>query len=149
MGKRSAPRPLRDHPLLHQAGVLAWRPGPARNLEVLLIRRRHKRRWGIPKGIIESGQTAADAARQEAHEEAGINGRLSREPIGEFDYEKWGRICRVQVFLMEVTREHEHYDDEGVRERRWFPLSQAVQRKTRKGIRPLLLKLVARAEPAR
>jgi len=65
----------------HSAGVLLYRVGPP--LEVLLVKPggpywRHKSTgaWMIPKGTIEPGESALDAARREFSEETGmtING---------------------------------------------------------------------------
>lgn len=111
------------------------------SLMVMLIRRRHKRRWGIPKGIIAPGQTARQTALEEALEEAGVEGELSRQVVGEYEYPKWNRTCHVQVFLLHVTREMDRYKEESFRERQWFTLKNALDRKTRKGIRPLLVEL--------
>jgi 8-oxo-dGTP pyrophosphatase MutT (NUDIX family) len=124
--------------VLAQAGAIPYRFGPGGTLQVLLIRRRHKRRWGIPKGIVEPHQTVREAALQETIEEAGIAGELSDQPIGEFEYTKWGWLCRVAVFLLNVTREHEHYEEQAFRERRWFDLADALGCRTRQGIQPLL-----------
>lgn len=129
--------------VLSQAAALPWYRDSEGKVWVLLIRRCHKRRWGIPKGIIEPGQTDRQAAIQEAREEAGVRGDLSSEPIGEFEYEKWGCTCRVGVFVLHVTREDEHYEEESFRERRWFRLTEAQRRKCRKGIRPLLSRLAS------
>ena len=50
---------------------------------VLLITSRRRKRWGVPKGLIEEWQTPRDAALEEAYEEAGVRGDL----VGE---SRWG-----------------------------------------------------------
>lgn len=49
--------------------------------EVLLVKRRrspHAGMWCLPMGFAELGETIADAARRELHEEAGVVGRVVR-----------------------------------------------------------------------
>ena len=60
-------------------------------------------RWGIPKGMIDAGDTPVQTALKEAHEEAGLHGRVLGDPVGRYLYPKWGRTFTVDVFLMEVT----------------------------------------------
>jgi 8-oxo-dGTP pyrophosphatase MutT (NUDIX family) len=99
---------------IRQAGVLALRRG-----RVCLITSRNGRRWVIPKGWIEPGQTAGESALQEAWEEAGLLGALEREPIGSYLYEKEGQSYRVTVFLMKVTTVAQDWPERSFRERSW------------------------------
>lgn len=71
-------------PSPHSAGVLLYRRTSG-SLEVLLVhpggpfwRNRQAGAWQLPKGGIEPGETAAEAARRETEEELGI--RLAGEP---------------------------------------------------------------------
>lgn len=107
-----------------QSAVIPWRR-QHRGIEVLLVTTARRRRWIIPKGVIEPGMGARASARKEALEEAGIDGIVSDERIGEYQYRKWNGTCRVQVFGMQVTEVYEHWDEELVRRRRWVPLRQA------------------------
>ena len=43
-----------------QAGAIPFRQGRGGRLEILLIRRVNKRKWGIPKGMVEHGQSPPD-----------------------------------------------------------------------------------------
>lgn len=96
-------------------------------LQVLMIRRRDGRKWGIPKGLVDPGFTHAEAAAAEAREEAGVEGRVSDEPLGSFTYDKFGGTCLVRVFAMRVTRVMPHWDEEDVRERQWFDIDAAAR----------------------
>ena len=59
-----------------QAAVVAYRRvGDA--VEVCLIRRLTTTVWGIPKGLVDPGDTLEETALNEAWEEAGLKGRLS------------------------------------------------------------------------
>ena len=68
---------------IRQAAALPLRRG-----RVCLITSRNGKRWVIPKGWIEPGQTAGETALQEAWEEAGLAGAIEGEPIGSYLYEK-------------------------------------------------------------
>jgi phosphohistidine phosphatase len=83
-------------------------------------------RWGVPKGIIDPGETAAETAVKEALEEAGVQGRIIGEPVGTYQYSKWGAVLVVQVFLLEVEREDAEWAEKSLRDRRWVPADQAV-----------------------
>src|SRR5215204_3945299 len=92
---------------------------PLRNGRVCLVTSSNGKRWVIPKGLIEPGQTAGETALQEAWEEAGIVGVLSAEPIGSYIYEKWCGTCFVTVFMMNVTEVLQDWPEREQRQRSW------------------------------
>src|SRR5262245_21905906 len=100
---------------IRQAAALAIRRG-----RVCLITYRNGKRWVIPKGWIEPGQTAGETALQEAYEEAGLVGALEREPIGTYLYEKEGHTFHVTVFVMKVTSVAQDWPERTFRERTWL-----------------------------
>jgi predicted NUDIX family NTP pyrophosphohydrolase len=80
------------------AGILLFR-GSGRALEVLLVHPggpfwAKKDLWGIPKGLIHSGEEPLDAARREFEEETGfaVDGKFL--PLGEVQ-QKSGKIVRA------------------------------------------------------
>jgi len=93
--------------------------------KVCLIRRKGADNWGIPKGFIDRGWSAEEAALTEADEEAGLSGRILGDVVGRYSYTKRGNAHSVAVFLMEVLEEGESWQEMGFRERRWFTLKQA------------------------
>src|SRR5215470_3644504 len=93
------PRMEQGKQFLRQAGALPIKAG-----KVCLITSSNGKRWLIPKGIIEPGQTAGETALQEAWEEAGLVGVLQPQPVGSYLYEKYGGTCHVTVFVMQVTQ---------------------------------------------
>ena len=109
-----------------QAGAIPFRQGRGGRLEILLIRRVNKKKWGIPKGMVERGQSPPEAAEAESIEEAGASGELSPESIGAFTYTKEGAQFLVHVYLLQVRESHEVFPEHRVRERAWFPLERAV-----------------------
>ena len=129
-----------------QAAAIPFRTDPqSGRVQVLMIRRRDGRKWGIPKGLVDPGLTHAEAAAVEAREEAGLEGRLSDQPLGTFTYEKFGGTCLVQVFVMRVTRELQRWDEERLRERRWFDIDEAAAIAGRRAVGELIERLAAGA----
>ena len=124
-----------------QAGVIPYRYDSGGRLEILLIRRLDKERWGIPKGMIDPGATPEQTARAEAIEEAGVSGVLSEKPVGFFSFNKWEGIVHVTVFLMRVTEVQAEYPEVYRREREWLPFNTAVETAGRRGLRELLLEV--------
>lgn len=124
-----------------QAGVIPFRVDTEGRIEVLLIRRLDKEKWGIPKGMIDPGGTAEQTARSEAAEEAGISGILSEKPAGFYSFRKWEGIVHLAVYLMRVTKVQAEYPEQYRREREWFALNTAVETAGRKPLRELLLNL--------
>jgi phosphohistidine phosphatase len=109
------------------------------NLEVLLITSRRRKRWVIPKGVVEPDLTAAESAAKEALEEAGIEGDLQPEPLGTYRYEKWGGICSVTVFAMAVTSTYETWP-ESYRSRLWLDPAQAAARVDEPDLKAMILR---------
>jgi 8-oxo-dGTP pyrophosphatase MutT (NUDIX family) len=111
---------------------------PVRAGEVCLVTSSNGKRWVIPKGLIDPGHTAAEGALQEAWEEAGLVGVLSREPVGSYLYEKWGGTCHVTVFLMQVTEVADNWPERDMRQRCWVSVAEALQRLDDRGLREVV-----------
>ena len=119
-----------------QSGVIPFRIVNA-EIEILLITTR-SRKWTIPKGIIEDGMSATEAAIQEAYEEAGIQGKLHEISVGRYQYHKWGGTCEVEVFLMAVTQMLDHCPEDYFREREWRTIDDARAIVKHEGLRGIL-----------
>jgi 8-oxo-dGTP pyrophosphatase MutT (NUDIX family) len=120
-----------------QAAALAFRR-TARGLQMCLIRNRNSSNWGVPKGMIEPGDTVEGTALNETWEEAGLTGRILGGPIGTYEYEKWDTRLSVAVFLLEVFEEHDTWPEDGLRERNWVSWSEAASLLAKHPVRPLL-----------
>jgi 8-oxo-dGTP pyrophosphatase MutT (NUDIX family) len=106
--------------------------------KVCLVTSSSGRRWVIPKGVIDPGQTAGETALNETWEEAGLAGVLHTEPLGSYLYEKYGGMCHVTVFLMQVTEEADEWPERTTRQRIWLTLEEAAERIRDAGLRDIL-----------
>lgn len=111
-------------------------------LSVLLITSRNKKRWIIPKGIIEENLSAKQSAVKEALEEAGVEGKIYKESIGKYDYKKWGGVCHVEVFLLLVEKEYDIWDEMDIRQRKWFTARKAAKKVKEEKLSMLINKLI-------
>jgi phosphohistidine phosphatase len=112
-------------PVFSQAGAIPYRIR-GDFLQVLLISTSSGKNLTIPKGLIDPGLTATETVVNEAWEEAGIKGRLMTPPAGAYQYEKWGGICRIDVYLLAVSRELDTWPEKLVRKRIWTDFRRAA-----------------------
>lgn len=131
----------------YQAGVIAYRVAGGR-MKILLITSRDTKRWIIPKGNIEPGKTAVEAAKMEAYEEAGLRGEVTSDlPLGFYMYFKRKNDgtqvpVSVEVYLLRVDKELKKWPEKGQRKLRWYPLAEAVQKIEEPAVVPLLTRLM-------
>jgi len=64
---------------------------------ILLIRREDNGLWAMPGGLVEVGETLADAAERELWEEAGIRGQAVRL-LGVWDSRMVGSLVKAHLF---------------------------------------------------
>jgi 8-oxo-dGTP pyrophosphatase MutT (NUDIX family) len=124
----------------NQSAVIPYRIVHAET-EILLITSRRRKRWIIPKGVIDPGTSAGESAAKEAYEEAGIRGRLSDAAVGEYRYEKWGGICTVKVFLLEVQSVLDTWPEASTRQRQWLTATDAARLVKEPELQSLILKV--------
>ena len=109
-----------------QSAVLPFRR-TASGIEILVITSRRRKRWILPKGIIEPGMSSHDSAVKEAFEEAGVCGRVGAQPLGSYSQEKWHGTCHIEVFPFEVTDILDTWPESMFRERRWVTPDEACE----------------------
>ena len=114
-----------------QLGALCHRMSESGALEVLLITTRQSRRWTIPKGWAMPGKSDHFAAKQEALEEAGVVGKVSKKAFGHFTYLKFladGQQvpCVVNVHLLRVERSLAKFKEYGQRDIVWCSCFEAA-----------------------
>lgn len=97
---------------------------------VLMVTSRGRGRWVLPKGGIEEGQTAKQAALVEAYEEAGIRGEIAGSKIGTYSYSKVDQpkdnAYRVRVYPMAVSQIADDWPEKNERDRTWMDFPSAA-----------------------
>jgi phosphohistidine phosphatase len=108
-----------------QAAVIPYRIRKER-IEVALVTRSRGKGWIVPKGSVDEGERPRDAAIREAEEEAGLRGVVTRKPLGRYLHVNGDGRCRVDVYLMRVTKVRQRWLEDEVRERRWMQVPDAA-----------------------
>jgi 8-oxo-dGTP pyrophosphatase MutT (NUDIX family) len=123
-----------------------------RNGEVIVIvptRRdaRGHRVLGLPKGHIDPGENAEQAAKREVREEAGVEAELI-EHLGDvrYWYQRDGRriLKRVVFYLFEYCSGDPTDHDDEIEEARWMPLAEAAKALTYGGEREMVALALSR-----
>ena len=123
----------------HQSAVIPYLEKNGM-IQIMLITTRKKKKWTLPKGIVEPGLTPEESALQEAYEECGVEGEIEKKVFDTFHYEKWGGTCHVQVFLMKITYLHDQWPENAFRTRKAFSIDEAIRSIGRKEMQPVLKK---------
>lgn len=85
-----------------------------------------------------------EAAAVEAWEEAGVQGKVKKKPVGRYTYLKLlddGDVapCVVDVFQLEVTEKHEQFKERGERRVQWVTPDEAARRVREIELKSLLI----------
>jgi len=134
---------MRDRPAYYytQSSVIPYRLGED-GVQIIIVRSSQDKHWVVPKGIADPGLSLQESAAKEAWEEAGVEGRVHEKPIGSYDYPKWGAICTVSVYPMEVSRQLPQEEwEERHRGREWVAAPVAAEMLRQAELAPLVLEL--------
>ena len=121
-------------PTLEQvsAGGVAFRDD-GNGLEVAVVAVRPSRRWQLPKGLIDAGETEEQAALREVREEAGIDcALLEKIETNEYWYQATVKGERVRFhkfvhfFLLKYLAGDVADHDREIDEARFVPIDEAV-----------------------
>lgn len=123
--------------LIQQSGAIVVRLDKDEPRVLLVTAKRNPKRWIFPKGHIEKGETAEEAALREALEEAGVSAKCVGT-AGSLEYRFLGAGFRVEYFLAVLKREAG--PPEKGRIRAWCSLDEALERLRFKNTRKLLRK---------
>lgn len=110
------------------AGGIVLRSGETPLIAVVRLRKRNE--WVLPKGKLDDGETARDAAVREVVEETGHEVSV-HEFLGTLVYESGGRSKAVHYWRMETRGEQVHELMDDVKAVEWLPLEAAVDRLSR------------------
>lgn len=135
-----------EQPIIEiSAGGVVYRGEPGRR-QVLLIQDRH-RRWCLPKGGVEAGETIEEAALREIEEETGIIGRIEA-PLGESRYtyrDHRGTINKtVYYYLVAAVDGKIRPQRSELLDARWFSTARALQQFGYANTRHILLEALTR-----
>jgi 8-oxo-dGTP diphosphatase len=97
---------------------------------IAVVRLRKRNEWVLPKGKLDDGETARDAAEREVLEETGHDVAV-HEFLGTLVYESGGRSKVVHYWRMEAEDEPSHELMDDVKAVDWLPLEAAVERLSR------------------
>jgi 8-oxo-dGTP pyrophosphatase MutT (NUDIX family) len=112
--------------VIEAAGGVVWRRGSGGRLEVLLVHRPRYDDWSFPKGKLDPGEAAEDAAIREVEEEAALRCDLG-VALGEVRYvDRHGRDKRVRYWAMRTAAGAAPFvANEEVDELRWLEPDEA------------------------
>ncbi|MCR9236005.1 MAG: NUDIX hydrolase [Alphaproteobacteria bacterium] len=129
-----------------QMAALPLRQSESGDWRILMITSRDTGRWVLPKGWPMKGKNLRQAAEQEALEEAGVIGQISKNPIGVYHYLK--RIedgadipCEVVLYPMRVTKLLRRWPERNERKRKWFSAKGAAKRVMEEDLKDLLVSI--------
>lgn len=137
--------PPAAHNIIPQVCVVPVR-GLGGKVEVCLVTSLKKQRWILPKGAIDPGETHGETAAKEAHEEAGLRGRVIEPALGTYTDIKRGSSLEVAGVIMEVTACDDHWPEAAVRTRQWLTPDRAVRQLSKPQHKRLLRQALQRLE---
>ncbi len=114
-------------PVLAAGGIVLRQ---AETPEIAVVRLRKRNEWVLPKGKLDDGETARDAAEREVLEETGHEVSV-HEFLGTLVYESGGRCKVVHYWRMETSGEQAYELMDDVRAVDFLPLEAAVERLSR------------------
>jgi 8-oxo-dGTP diphosphatase len=121
-------------------GVVFRRSGESIEVLIILDAIAH-RKWALPKGLVNKGESPEQTALREVQEETGVRGRIVA-PLGEEKYVYTARGVRVfktvYYYLLEYESGSEQDHDHEVQEARWMPIPEAIALVAYKGAKDVL-----------
>jgi len=113
------------------AGGVVYREAEDGQFEVALVGRLRPKRWALPKGTPEVGETLEGTALREVGEETGLLVRIE-QPLDRIQYRfVWGGVRHfktVHFYLMEMVGGDTANHDGEYDVVEWFPIGEALRR---------------------
>lgn len=125
------------------AGGIVFRHSKTGDIEILLIQD-SKNRWTIPKGHIEEGESAQQAAKREIAEEAGLEDTDVLGWLGKiyFRYRREDKLVLItqQIYLIRAKGDTNAIQkEEWMKGIKWFPFDEAYDKIEYEDIGKLML----------
>lgn len=118
-------------------------------VSVLVCKDAGYKKWVLPKGLIDKGESSEETAVREVREEVGVQARII-ESLGEEKYIYMSRGVRVfkvvHYFLMEYQSGSETDHDHEMDEVKWVSLDDAIGLMGYKGAKDVLSRAKSRLE---
>ncbi|HEX6045038.1 MAG TPA: NUDIX domain-containing protein [Pyrinomonadaceae bacterium] len=120
-----------------QAGAIAFKIADDGTIRILIVRaKKTPDDWIFPKGHIEDGETAEDAARRELEEEAGVSGE-SLGLVGSLDFQSGKEMVTCEYYLVRFDRDVPRKEKRDIR---WSEYDEALTLLTHRDAAELLKK---------
>jgi 8-oxo-dGTP pyrophosphatase MutT (NUDIX family) len=134
-------RMQKERPPCHAAGGVNYRHSRSGAVEVLLIKKRSGG-WSLPKGVLKTDESDAEALRREVAEETALRGAIGAF-LHEFAYtvtrRRHARLKIVRYYLVGgATGKPRPGRHEGIRKVRWFDLTAAIRHAHNDRVRTVL-----------
>ncbi|MFP5317419.1 MAG: NUDIX hydrolase [Acidimicrobiia bacterium] len=113
-------------PTVLAAGGVVWRRAEGGGMEVLLVHRPRYDDWSLPKGKLDAGETAPEAALREVAEETGLRCVLGDELPSSRYVDRRGRPKLVRYWAMQAV-EGRFRPNAEVDMVRWLPVEEALR----------------------
>ena len=105
--------------------------------KVVLVTTRDGDYWILPKGNTEKGRSDRAMARQEAYEEAGLEGVMKRDY---FEFRTLGKVKKLRLYQMKVKKLLKSYPEKKERERVTVSFDMA-EKMVEKDLREIIRKM--------
>jgi len=142
--KRSSKKNSYNDTVYKQIGALCFK-FKEKKLLILLIKSRRSKRWVIPKGWKLESMNSRMSVAVEAWEEAGVQGKVSKRPIGFYYYRKARKdedffTCEVKVYSLNVAQIKKKFPEMNERQSKWFSSLEASKLVNEPELKRLILK---------
>ena len=90
-------REFQEDNWLHMSPAAGAEAVIVREDQIMLIKRSDNGLWAVPGGLVEVGETLAEAAQRELWEETGVNGQITKL-LGIFDSRLWRSKTKAHLY---------------------------------------------------